>query len=149
MTAATTVHLVSLGCARNDVDSEELAARLELGGFQLVEDPSDADAVMVNTCGFVESAKKDSIDTLLAAADLKVDGRTQAVVAVGCLAERYGTELAESLPEADAVFGFDDYADVADRLQTILDGGTHTAHVPRDRRRLLPLAPADRAAVGR
>jgi ribosomal protein S12 methylthiotransferase len=143
---ATTVHLVSLGCARNDVDSEELAARLELGGFQLVEDPSDADAVMVNTCGFVESAKKDSIDTLLAAADLKVDGRTQAVVAVGCLAERYGTELAESLPEADAVFGFDDYADVADRLQTILDGGTHTAHVPRDRRRLLPLAPADRAA---
>jgi len=146
---ATTVHLVSLGCARNDVDSEELAARLELGGFQLVEDPSDADAVMVNTCGFVESAKKDSIDTLLAAADLKVDGRTQAVVAVGCLAERYGTELAESLPEADAVFGFDDYADVADRLQTILDGGTHTAHVPRDRRRLLPLAPADRAASAR
>ncbi len=146
MSAPTTVHLVSLGCARNDVDSEELAARLELGGFQLVEDPSDADAVMVNTCGFVESAKKDSIDTLLAAADLKVDGRTQAVVAVGCLAERYGTELAESLPEADAVLGFDDYADVADRLQTILDGGTHTAHVPRDRRRLLPLAPADRAA---
>ncbi|HVK34155.1 MAG TPA: 30S ribosomal protein S12 methylthiotransferase RimO [Microlunatus sp.] len=143
---ATTVHLVSLGCARNDVDSEELAARLELGGFQLVGDPSDADAVMVNTCGFVESAKKDSIDTLLAAADLKVDGRTQAVVAVGCLAERYGNELAESLPEADAVFGFDDYADVAERLQTILDGGTHTTHVPRDRRRLLPLAPADRAA---
>ncbi|HEY5788406.1 MAG TPA: 30S ribosomal protein S12 methylthiotransferase RimO [Microlunatus sp.] len=145
MTGATTVHLVSLGCARNDVDSEELAARLELGGFQLVEDPSDADAVMVNTCGFVESAKKDSIDTLLAAADLKVDGRTQAVVAVGCLAERYGNELAESLPETDAVFGFDDYADVAERLQTILDGGTHTTHVPRDRRRLLPLAPADRA----
>jgi ribosomal protein S12 methylthiotransferase RimO len=143
---ATTVHLVSLGCARNDVDSEELAARLELGGFQLVEDPSDADAVMVNTCGFVESAKKDSIDTLLAAADLKVDGRTQAVVAVGCLAERYGNELAESLPEADAVFGFDDYADVAERLQTILAGGSHTTHVPRDRRRLLPLAPAERTA---
>ena len=147
--ADATVHLVSLGCARNDVDSEELAARLELGGFQLVEDPSDADAVMVNTCGFVESAKKDSIDTLLAAADLKADGRPQAVVAVGCLAERYGTELAEALPEADAVLGFDDYADVADRLQTILAGGTHTAHVPRDRRRLLPLAPAERPAVGR
>ena len=146
MTAPTTVHLVSLGCARNDVDSEELAARLELGGFALVEDPADADAVMVNTCGFVESAKKDSIDTLLAAADLKVDGRTQAVVAVGCLAERYGAELAESLPEADAVLSFDDYADVADRLQTILDGGSHQPHVPRDRRRLLPLAPADRAA---
>ena len=143
---ATTVHLVSLGCARNDVDSEELAARLELGGFRLVADPADADAVMVNTCGFVESAKKDSIDTLLAAADLKTEGRTQAVVAVGCLAERYGTELAESLPEADAVLGFDDYVDVADRLQTILAGGRHISHVPRDRRALLPLAPVDRAA---
>ena len=145
MTAPTTVHLVSLGCARNDVDSEELAARLEVGGFRLVGDPTDADAVMVNTCGFVESAKKDSIDTLLAAADLKAGGRTRAVVAVGCLAERYGTELADALPEADAVLGFDDYLDVADRLQAIMAGGSHPAHVPRDRRRLLPLAPADRA----
>src|SRR6476660_7688707 len=140
----TRVALVTLGCARNEVDSEELAGRLEAGGFELVAEAADADAVLVNTCGFVESAKKDSIDTLLAAADLKVDGRTQAVVAVGCLAERYGNELAESLPEADAVLGFDDYADVADRLQTILAGGSHTPHVPRDRRRLLPLAPADR-----
>lgn len=146
LTGATTVHLVSLGCARNDVDSEELAARLELGGFELVADPSDADAVMVNTCGFVESAKKDSIDTLLAAADLKGQGRTQAVVAVGCLAERYGTELADALPEADAVLSFDDYVDVADRLQTIMAGGRHAPHVPRDRRALLPLAPIDRAA---
>ncbi|MDN5771133.1 MAG: radical SAM protein, partial [Microlunatus sp.] len=147
MTTATTVHVVSLGCARNDVDSEELAARLELGGFRLVENPGDADAVMVNTCGFVESAKKDSIDTLLAAADLKTDGRARAVVAVGCLAERYGSELAQALPEADAVLGFDDYADVADRLQTIVAGGVHIPHVPRDRRTLLPLAPADRAGA--
>ena len=64
------VHLVTLGCARNEVDSEELAARLEDGGFRLVSEPEDADAVMVNTCGFVEAAKKDSVDTLLAAADL-------------------------------------------------------------------------------
>jgi ribosomal protein S12 methylthiotransferase RimO len=147
VTGASTVHLVSLGCARNDVDSEELAARLEHGGFRLVDDPSDADAVMVNTCGFVESAKKDSIDTLLAAADLKGDGRPQAVVAVGCLAERYGVELAEALPEADAVLGFDDYADVAERLQAIMAGGAHTSHVPHDRRRLLPLAPVDRRSA--
>jgi len=141
------VHLVTLGCARNEVDSEELAARLEEGGFRLVGEPEDADAVMVNTCGFVEAAKKDSVDTLLAAADLKESGRTQAVVAVGCLAERYGNELASSLPEADAVLGFDDYTDVADRLQSILSGERHTAHVPRDRRRLLPLAPAERRAA--
>ena len=142
---ARTVALVTLGCARNDVDSEELAARLESGGFRLVDDAADAETVVVNTCGFVETAKKDSVDTLLAAADNKDGGRTQAVVAVGCLAERYGAELAEALPEADAVLGFDDYDDIAGRLQSILAGTKHQPHVPRDRRKLLPLAPADRA----
>src|SRR5215216_5596673 len=78
----TSVALVTLGCARNEVDSEELAGRLAAGGFTLVEDPADADTVVVNTCGFVEQAKKDSVDTLLQAADLKADGRTTNVVAV-------------------------------------------------------------------
>src|SRR5919107_3608543 len=105
--STTTVAMVTLGCARNEVDSEELAGRLEAGGFRLVEDPAEAETVVVNTCGFVEAAKKDSVDTLLAAADLKGGGTTQAVVAVGCLSERYGAELATSLPEADAVLGFD------------------------------------------
>ena len=80
---ATTVALVTLGCARNEVDSEELAGRLEAGGFRLVADPTDAETIVVNTCGFVEAAKKDSVDTLLEAADLKDDGITRAVVAVG------------------------------------------------------------------
>ena len=141
------VHLVTLGCARNDVDSEELAARLELGGFRLTDDAEDADAVLVNTCGFVESAKKDSVDTLLAAADLPADGRDRVVVAVGCLAERYGVELAESLPEADAVLGFDDYPDIAAKLRGLLAGERHAAHHPRDRRRLLPLTPVERPAA--
>src|SRR6187549_2073407 len=99
------VAVVTLGCARNEVDSEEIAGRLEAGGFVLVDDAEDADTVVVNTCGFVEAAKKDSVDTLLEAADLKATGRPQAVVAVGCLAERYGKDLADSLPEADAVLG--------------------------------------------
>ena len=99
-TNPVSVALLTLGCARNDVDSEELAGRLAADGFTLVDDPEDADTVVVNTCGFVDAAKKDSIDTLLAAADLKESGRPQAVVAVGCLAERYGEELADSLPEA-------------------------------------------------
>ncbi len=141
------VHLITLGCARNDVDSEELAAQLDSGGFRLVADPLEADAVLVNTCGFIEAAKKDSIDTVLAAADLKSAGQAKAVVAVGCLAERYGRELADSLPEADAVLGFDDYADIADRLRTILAGESHPAHRPRDRRTLLPLAPSARPAA--
>lgn len=139
------VAMVTLGCARNEVDSEELAGRLEAGGFRLVDDPEDADTVVVNTCGFVESAKKDSVDTLLEAADLKARGRPQAVVAVGCMAERYGKELAESLPEADAVLGFDDYPDIADRLRSIMAGETHEAHVPQDRRLLLPITPVERA----
>ena len=139
------VAMVTLGCARNEVDSEELAGRLEAGGFRLVDDPEDADTVVVNTCGFVESAKKDSVDTLLEAADLKATGRTQAVVAVGCMAERYGNELAESLPEADAVLGFDDYPDIAARLRSIIAGETHQAHTPQDRRKLLPITPVERA----
>ncbi len=140
----TTVAMVTLGCARNEVDSEELAGRLEAGGFRLVDDPSDAETVVVNTCGFVEAAKKDSVDTLLEASDLKSQGRTRAVVAVGCLAERYGKDLAESLPEADAVLGFDDYPDIASRLTSILAGERHHPHTPQDRRRLLPISPAER-----
>ncbi|RJS47513.1 30S ribosomal protein S12 methylthiotransferase RimO [Nocardioides cavernaquae] len=155
MTASTTapdgllsVAMVTLGCARNEVDSEELAGRLQAGGFRLVDDPEGADTVVVNTCGFVESAKKDSVDTLLQAADLKTSngGKTQAVVAVGCLAERYGKDLAESLPEADAILGFDDYPDIAARLRSIVAGEKHQSHTPQDRRKLLPISPTERDA---
>ncbi|MFI2190816.1 30S ribosomal protein S12 methylthiotransferase RimO [Streptomyces sioyaensis] len=139
-----TVALVTLGCARNEVDSEELAGRLAADGWELVEEAADADVAVVNTCGFVEAAKKDSVDALLEANDLKDHGRTQAVVAVGCMAERYGKELAEALPEADGVLGFDDYGDISGRLQTILSGGIHASHTPRDRRKLLPISPAER-----
>ena len=145
--AARRVALVTLGCARNEVDSEELAGRLAADGWELVEDASDADAVVVNTCGFVAQAKKDSVDTLLEAADLKGTGRPRAVVAVGCLAERYGDQLAESLPEADAVLGFDDYADIGARLRRIVAGEPQVAHAPRDRRLLLPVTPVERAAA--
>ena len=140
------VHMITLGCARNDVDSDELAARLAADGFEIAEDSASADVVVVNTCGFVEAAKKDSIDTILAQADLKgsVSG-PRAVVAVGCMAERYGRDLAAELPEADAVLGFDSYPDIADRLRRILGGEHMEAHVPHDRRSLLPIAPAQRA----
>ncbi len=143
------VAIVTLGCSRNEVDSDELAGRLAAAGWRLVEDPAAADVAVVNTCGFVDSAKKDSIDALLEAADLK-DGRgpTRAVVAVGCLAERYGHELAQQLPEADAVLGFDSYAALSDHLDTLLSGGRVPSHTPADRRRLLPRTPAARPAAG-
>jgi ribosomal protein S12 methylthiotransferase RimO len=135
------VSLVTLGCARNEVDSEELAGRLASSGWALT-DGDDAAVVVVNTCGFIDSAKKDSIDTLLAAAD---SGKK--VVAVGCLAERYGDELAASLPEAAAVLGFDSYADVVARLDDVAAGRSVAAHRPRDRRALLPVTPAHRPAA--
>ncbi len=145
-TAERSVALVTLGCTRNEVDSEELAGRLLAEGWRLVDDAGDADVAVVNTCGFVEQAKKDSIDALLEASDLKAEGRTQKVVAVGCLAERYGEQLAEQLPEADAVLGFDSYRELSRHLQTLLAGGHVGSHTPSDRRTLLPLSPVDRQA---
>ena len=140
-----TVALVTLGCARNETDSEELAGRLAADGWVLVSDPAKAEIAVINTCGFIESAKKDSVDALLEAHSLKGNGVTKAVVAVGCMAERYGNELASALPEADAILGFDDYQDISARLSTIIDGGKIMPHTPKDRRTLLPIAPADRA----
>jgi ribosomal protein S12 methylthiotransferase RimO len=137
-TAKRRVAMLTLGCARNEVDSEELAGRLTGSGWELAEAES-AEVIVVNTCGFVEQAKKDSVDTLLAAADTGAK-----VVAVGCMAERYGKELADSLPEAAAVLGFDEYPELANRLDEVLHGKTVESHIPVDRRTLLPISPVRR-----
>jgi ribosomal protein S12 methylthiotransferase len=139
--APRTVNLVTLGCARNEVDSEELAARLTASGWELTED-GDASVVLVNTCGFIQAAKQESIDELLAAAESGAK-----VAAVGCLAERYGTDLAGELPEAQ-VLSFDDYGEIGARLDDVLAGRKRPAHVARDRRTLLPISPADRQPAG-
>ncbi|NYE12261.1 30S ribosomal protein S12 methylthiotransferase RimO [Actinomadura citrea] len=141
MSTRRKVSLITLGCARNEVDSEELAARIEDAGWDLADGADGADVVVVNTCGFIEAAKKDSIDTLLAAHDSGAK-----VVAAGCMAERYGSELAEALPEADAVIGFDDYTAIGERLDDVVAGRRRDAHTPRDRRTLLPISPVERRA---
>ncbi|HEY7260611.1 MAG TPA: 30S ribosomal protein S12 methylthiotransferase RimO [Trebonia sp.] len=141
MSSSRTVSLVTLGCARNEVDSEELAARLAAGGWTLRGEGEDAAVVLVNTCGFIQAAKQESIDELLTAADSGAK-----VAAVGCLAERYGSELAGELPEAQ-VLSFDDYTDIASRLDDVLAGKRRPAHVARDRRRLLPVSPAERQGM--
>jgi ribosomal protein S12 methylthiotransferase len=133
--------VVTLGCARNEVDSEELAGRLAAEGYELVDDADGADAVLVNTCGFIETAKKDSVDAILTATDSGAS-----VVAVGCMAERYGSELAGALPEA-TVLGFDDYGAIGDRLDDVLAGRPLVPHTPRDRRTLLPISPVQRTAA--
>jgi ribosomal protein S12 methylthiotransferase len=142
VSSSRTVSLVTLGCARNEVDSEELAARLAAGGWTLRDEGEDADVVLVNTCGFIQAAKQESINEVIEAA-----GSGVKVAAVGCLAERYGTELASALTEEDVdaqVLGFDDYADIAARLDDVLAGRKRPAHVARDRRTLLPVSPASR-----
>ena len=136
------VSLLTLGCARNEVDSSEIAGRLAAGGYHLVDGGAPADVIVVNTCAFVASAKKDSIDTVLAAADTGAK-----VVAVGGLAERYGAELADALPEADAVLGFDAYPDLPALLGDVLTGRRPPAHTPVDRRTLLPITPVDRPSA--
>jgi ribosomal protein S12 methylthiotransferase len=137
-----TVSLITLGCARNEVDSEELAGRLAAGGWELAAEGEDASVVMVNTCGFIQAAKQESIDELLSAAESGAK-----VAAVGCLAERYGNELADALPEAQ-ILSFDDYGDIASRLDDVRAGRRRTPHTPRDRRTLLPISPADRPSGG-
>ncbi|MCL2586049.1 MAG: 30S ribosomal protein S12 methylthiotransferase RimO [Streptosporangiales bacterium] len=138
MPTSRSVSLVTLGCARNEVDSEELAARLAAGGWALRNEGEDADVVLVNTCGFIQAAKQESIDELLEATDSGAK-----VVAAGCLAERYGSDLAGELPEVQ-VLSFDDYTDISGRLDDVLAGKQKPAHVARDRRTLLPLTPAER-----
>ena len=141
--SAPTVALLTLGCARNEVDSEELAARLAADGYTLVDDAEQADAVLVNTCGFVEAAKKDSLDVLLAASE----NADRPTIAVGCLAERYGAQLAEALPEA-TVLGFDHYPKIGASLAAVLRGERITPHTPGDRRTRLPISPVARRAGG-
>jgi ribosomal protein S12 methylthiotransferase RimO len=132
-----TVSLITLGCARNEVDSEELAARLTASGWDLTSSDA-ASVVLVNTCGFIQAAKAESISELLSAASSGAK-----VAAVGCLAERYGAELADELPEAQ-ILSFDDYGDIGARLDDVLAGRRRPAHTARDRRKLLPITPADR-----
>ena len=104
------VSLISLGCARNLVDSEVLLGHVAREGLAIVREPEDADVVIVNTCGFIEEAKQESIDTILSACQLKEHGDVKGVVAVGCLAQRYAEELQKELPEVDAILGISDYS---------------------------------------
>jgi ribosomal protein S12 methylthiotransferase len=119
---AIKVSLISLGCARKLVDSEVLLGHAVEEGFLVAEDPRDADVVVVNTCGFIEAAKQESIDTLLSVARLKASGQLKGVVAVGCLAQRNGGELAAGMPELDAVLGISDYSGVPAVIRRIVNG---------------------------
>ena len=101
------VALLSLGCAKNLVDSERIASILESAGVEVCGEQDLAEVVIVNTCGFIESAKEESIDAVLSIARRKEDGGVAKIIVTGCLSERYGNELEAAMPEADAFVGID------------------------------------------
>ncbi len=119
---SASVAIVTLGCGRNEVDSDQLTGLLRQAGRDVIDDPLDADVVLVNTCTFIAPAKKESIDTVLEACELKEQGRARAVLVVGCMAQRYPEDLAEAIPEADAIVGFDGYANLPSILDDVLSG---------------------------
>ena len=108
------VNIVTLGCSKNTVDSEHLMAQLHNSGFGVVFDSNDtaAKTVVINTCGFIGDAKEESVNTILAFADAKTEGKIERLYVAGCLGERYREELAQEIPEADGVFGVNDWADI-------------------------------------
>lgn len=116
------VGMVNLGCAKNQVDGEMLMAALKQGGFEPVDDAALADIAIVNTCGFIESAKKESIEEILELAQLKQEGKIKKLVVTGCLSERYQTEIHQELPEVDAVLGIGANGDIAAYLHTMMEG---------------------------
>ncbi len=117
-----TVGIVSLGCAKNRVDAEMMMYQLNKAGFVLKQDAAMADAAIVNTCGFIESAKQESIDEILELVQLKKEGKIKAIIITGCLAERYNSEVMKELSEVDAVIGIGKNADIAEVVRKALDG---------------------------
>ena len=127
---AYTVGMVSLGCAKNQVDGEVLMASLKNAGFLPVDDAALADIAIVNTCGFIESAKRESIEEILELAALKKEGKIKKLVITGCLSERYQKEMHQELPEADAVLGIGANGDIAPLLTKMMEENTYVESFP-------------------
>ncbi len=121
------IGMVSLGCAKNQVDAEMLLFTLRQAGYQIVNEASLADVAIVNTCGFIEQAKQESIDEILELAELKKEGKLKAIIVTGCLAQRYKDEVMRELYEVDAVVGIGDNANIAETVRDVLNGKKKTA----------------------
>ena len=126
------VGMVSLGCSKNQVDAERLLALLPKGEFAVCSDPGQCQVVIVNTCGFIEDAKQESIDTILEFAALKERGDLRGLVVTGCLAQRYREELAREIPEADVVLGIGRNGEIAAAIRNALEGNRVLAFGPKE-----------------
>ncbi len=117
------IGMVSLGCAKNQTDAETMLGILADNEYEIVNDPAEADVIIVNTCGFIEAAKTESIGAVLEMADYKKTGKCRALIVTGCLAERYHSEMLSEMPEVDAVLGTGDYDGIAEAVKSALGGG--------------------------
>lgn len=135
------VALVTLGCGRNEADSDQLGGALEAAGFRLVADPAEADCVLVNTCTFIEPARMESVETILEVCEAGPPAGRPPVLVIGCMAQRYGAELAEALPEVAGVLSFADYPRLPAIVRGVLEGGRPPAPVAAPGARALPLVP--------
>ena len=118
----TKASFISLGCSKNLVDTEVMLYELNRAGFEIVPEPEEAEIIIVNTCGFIESAKQESIDNILDAAELKKWGKCRYIIAAGCLAERYRDEILEELPELDGALGVGSLHNIADLCKRVMSG---------------------------
>ena len=117
------VGLISLGCAKNLINSEQMLYLLLEAGYEITDDCLDADAVIVNTCAFIDSAKTEAIDTILELAEAKKDGHIGKIIVAGCLSERYRDEILTELPEIDAIVGVTGYGEIVEAVKAVLAGG--------------------------
>ena len=130
------VSIVSLGCAKNRVDAEMMLYKLKEAGFILKDDPADGDAVIINTCGFIESAKQESIEEILELAKLKEEGKIKALIVSGCLAERYKEDIKKEMPEVDAVIGLGANGDIVEAVKKALNKESYESFPDKE---LMPL----------
>ena len=117
------VSFISLGCAKNLVNTEQMMALCRDAGHTLLEEPAGADVVVINTCGFIDSAKEEAIDTILAAAQLKAEGKVRKILVTGCLTQRYQQEILTELPEVDGIMGTGSYGEIVAALEELMGGG--------------------------
>ena len=110
------VSVITLGCSKNTVDSERLMKQIQLNKIGLVDDPNKAETIIINTCGFIEAAKEESISTILEAVSMKNNGKIKKVIVAGCLSERYKNDLIKEIPEVDVYFGTENYEGIIKEL---------------------------------
>ena len=129
----TKVSFISLGCSKNLVDTEVMLYNLNQAGFEIVPDPEEAEIVIINTCGFIESAKSESIDNILDAAELKKWGKCKHLIATGCLVERYRNQVMDEFSEVDALVGVGSLSDIAEACKSVMRGEKYTSFRDKER----------------